>query len=67
MHAYYYTFNYMHKRVLGDAGCKTEVQLQNPVSIQQYMTSMVPSRCLSYISKNGIFANRVVVKCTISP
>lgn len=27
MHAYYYTFKNMHKRVLGDAGRKTEVQL----------------------------------------
>jgi hypothetical protein len=67
MHAYYYTFKNMHKRVLGDAGCKTEVQLQNPMSIQQYITSMVPLRCLSHISKNGIFANRFLMKCTISP
>jgi hypothetical protein len=48
MHAYYYTFKYMHKRVLGDVGCNTEVQLQNPMSIQQYMMSMVPLRCLIY-------------------
>lgn len=50
MHAYYYTFKYMHKRVLGDAGCKI-VQFQNPISIQQYMQSMVPLRYLSYSLK----------------
>jgi hypothetical protein len=66
MHAYYYTFKYMHKRVLGDAGCKI-VQLQNPMSIQQYMQSMIALRYLSHISKYGICANIFLLKWTISP
>lgn len=51
MHAHYCTFIYMCKRVLGDVGCKTEVQLQNPMSIQPYTKSMVPLRFVQIFLK----------------